>query len=67
MKVGPQILILQQNSTDNRLYFFFDLSEYHVVPCKLFRAKKKQLFFFFQDFAKEKKTELEKIELVSTP
>ena len=57
MKVGPQILILQQKSTDNRLYFFFDLSEYHVVPCKLFRAKKKkkQLFFFFFKILRKKK------------
>ena len=46
-----------------RDFFFREL-----VPCKLFQGKKKkQCFLFFPDLRKKKKTQIEKIELVSNP
>ena len=39
-----------------------------LVPCKLFQRKKKNsVFYFFRICGKKKKTQIEKIELVSNP
>ena len=45
-----------------RDFFFREL-----VPCKLFQGKKKNSVFYFFRICGKKKTQIEKIELVSNP